>query len=241
MFNNHDISKLTAPKYRPLVRDYTCFLQTGLGHFGNKNLPADIRLQKLTLLEKALRRQTPFTDSLIYKLQKAFVAENLSVSLLLEPLTAWRYPAAGKYPTSGAQVSELLNRMLSPAARLILALDNENPATYLPLTTLFVLLCLQEMIQTDDIFLKKARISKKQLISRLNGLYKSACVLLSLVKNKRLKFQLALLLNTARLHTLKLKNNLHDRPAFLDYVLIFAYSVFQFLFIKRKSVNFKGI
>lgn len=84
-------------------------------------------------------------------------------------------------------------------------------------------------------------MSKRQKESRLKGLYKSASVLLQLIKNKRLKFKLALLLNTAKFQLSAFQNNKQQKLSFLDYTLIFLYSLWQFATIKRKSVNNKGI
>lgn len=240
MFDGCDISKLAADKYRFLLADYLLYIKLGWKHFGNKDLSSDIRLTKIRLLEKALRKPTP-VNGLIFRLQNAFVKENISLSILLEPLSAWRFLAEDKFPTSGSQLSEILNRLLSPAARLVLALDDENPCTYFPLTSLLVLLFMLELFKTSDIFQKKTKMNKKQKESQLSGLYKNSKVLLSLIKNKRLKFRLALLLNTACLHTDFFKNNKQHNSTFLDYFRIILYSVLQFLFIKRKSVENKGI
>ncbi len=241
MLNNYNIVKLTAKKYRPLIYDYLAFLQLGQHHFANRKITSDTRLEKLRLLEKILRRRSPFNSGLIFRLQQNFLKENISVTLLLEPLSAWRYTAADKMPDSGAQLSELLNRLLAPAARLFLVLDNENPCTYLPLTSLFIMLSLLEMCSKNSEYLTKAKMSKRQKESRLKGLYKSASVLLQLIKNKRLKFKLALLLNTAKFQLSAFQNNKQQKLSLLDYTLIFLYSLWQFATIKRKSVNNKGI
>lgn len=241
MFNNYDIAKLAAAKYQPLIGDYLAFLQLGQKHFGNPKVSSAARTEKLKLLEKALRRPSPFQNGLIARLQQNFLKENLSISLLLEPLSAWRYRAADKMPASGPQVSEILNHLLSPAARLFLVLDDENPSTYLPLTSLFIMLFLLEIFRDNPDYIKKAKMSKRQKESRLKGLHKSAAVLLQLVKSKRLKFRLALLLNTAEFQFKAFQNNKQQKPSLLDYTLIFLYSTAQFLFIKRKSVNNKGI
>lgn len=241
MLNNYNIVKLTAKKYRPLIYDYLAFLQLGQHHFANRKITSDTRLEKLRLLEKILHRRSPFNSGLIFRLQQNFLKENISVTLLLEPLSAWRYTAADKMPDSGAQLSELLNRLLAPAARLFLVLDNENPCTYLPLTSLFIMLSLLEMCGKNSEYLTKAKMSKRQKESRLKGLYKSASVLLQLIKNKRLKFKLALLLNTAKFQLSAFQNNKQQKLSILDYTLIFLYSLWQFATIKRKSVNNKGI
>ena len=62
-----------------------------------------------------------------------------------------------------------------------------------------------------------------------------------LIKNKRLKFKLALLLNTAKFQLSAFQNNKQQKLSILDYTLIFLYSLWQFATIKRKSVNNKGI
>lgn len=241
MFNGYDISGLSSTKYQTLIEQYVAYLHCGWRHFSDSDIPSAVRLEKISLLERALRKDIHLPQNLLFKLQQNFIKENVSISLLLEPLSAWHYLAADKTPTSAAQASELLNRLLAPAARLILVLDYENPSTYHPLTSLFILLFWQEMFENNSPFLKKIKLSKRQKENRLSGLYKNAFVILSLVKNKRLKFKLALLLNFARLHTENFKNNKHYSLAWLDYTRIFLYSLVQFLFIKRKSVNNKGI
>ena len=241
MLNGYNPDKLAAKEYQPLVADYLTFLETGRRHFSNSKIPTALRLEKLRLLEKALRKTCPLPQSLIAKLQQQFLQKNISISLLIEPLSVWRYIAADKTPTSGAQISEIFNRLMSPLARLILVSYDENPSTYLPLTSLFILLFLQENFEKNQDIIKKAKMSKRQKESRLKGLYKSAKVILSLVKSKRLKFMLALWLNKADLQTKQFINNKQHKPTFLDCTRIFLYSLWQFAVIKRKSVNNEGI
>lgn len=103
------------------------------------------------------------------------------------------------------------------------------------------MLFLLKIFKDNPDFIKKAKMSRRQKESRLKGLHKSASVLLQLVKSKRLKFRLALLLNTAKFQLVAFQNNKQQKPSFLDCSLIFLYSMAQFFFIKRKSVNNKGI
>ncbi len=241
MLNGNNPAELAAKEYRQLTAGYLAYLQLGKRHFSNPKISTAQRLEKLRLLEKALRKTCPLQQSLIFKLQQNFLKENISISLLLEPLSVWRYTAAGKTPTSGTQVSEILNRLMSPLARLILVSYDENPSTYLPLTSLFIILFLQENFEKNSDFIKKAKMSKRQKESRLKGLYKSAKVILSLVKSKRLKFKLAIWLNKANLQTKQFINNKQHKPTFLDCTWIFLYSLWQFAVIKRKSVSNRGI
>ena len=73
MLNNYNIVKLTAKKYRPLIYDYLAFLQLGQHHFANRKITSDTRLEKLRLLEKILRRRSPFNSGLIFRLQQNFL------------------------------------------------------------------------------------------------------------------------------------------------------------------------
>ena len=103
----------------------------------------EVKLKNLELLEKALRKDFPLKNSLIANLQNSFIKENLSLYLLLDMLYAWRYLARGVCPKSEEQLSELVNLSISTFARLIMALYDENPSTYFPLTSLFSVLFLR--------------------------------------------------------------------------------------------------
>ncbi len=241
MLNNHNIIKLARRKYRPLIIDYIKFLQMGWRDFGNVDISPEIRQEKLNLLDRALRKDCTLKTGLIYRLQQNFLQENLSISMLLEPLSAWRWLASGKKPDSELQAVEIINRMLAPLARLFLALEDENPSTYQPMTALLVLICWQEMLGENNDFLRSLKLKKKQKNNRLDGLYKTASVILRVIKSKRLKFRLAILLNTANIHSFLLKNNKQQKLSVLDYLRIFLYSTLQFLLVRKKTVDKKGI
>ena len=140
MFKQSLITDLVRPYQQPLVDLYIKYLKLGNEHFGQKGVSAEVKAEKIRLLERGIRRDFPQQDNIIARLQKQFVTENLSLYLLLDPLLAWRYTATGKRPTSETQVSDIIGYETSPLARLLMVLNNENPSTYLPMQSLLVLL-----------------------------------------------------------------------------------------------------
>ena len=241
MFKQSLITDLVRPYQQPLVDLYIKYLKIGNEHFGQKSVSAEVKAEKIRLLERGIRRDFPQQDNIIARLQKQFVTENLSLYLLLDPLLAWRYTATGKRPTSETQVSDIIGYETSPLARLLMVLNNENPSTYLPMQSLLALLVFSDMFQNKSPLLKAVKWSKKQRCSKLTGLLKNAGVLLSIVRSKRLKYKAAILLNTAAVLVEKYEKNQQMFLSVLDVLRIYLYSCSQFLFIRKQTVTKKGI
>ena len=237
MLNDFEPKTLVKKEHYQLIDDYFRFLNCGLGHYAKENAEKQVKKQKLELLEKALRKDFKLKNSLISRLQKAFLKENLSLYLLLDPMYAWRYLAEEKMPTSEAQLSEFINLFISPFARLIMALYDENPATYLPLSSFFSALLLTDLYDNKSPLIAKVKLSKRQRISKLKGLLKNAGVILSLVNSKRLKFKLALALNEAKILLKYQENNKQPKITLIDSTRVFLYSVWQFFSVKHKTLE----
>jgi len=241
MFKQPLITDLVKPQQQPLVDLYIKYLEIGNEHFGKKGISTEVKTEKLKLLEKGIRRDVPYADNIISRLQKQFVAENLSLYLLLDPLLAWRYAASGKQPTSESQVSDIIGYETSPLARLLMVLNNENPSTYLPMQSLLALLVFSDMFQNKSPLLKSVKWARRQRCSKLKGLLKSAAVLLPIVSSKRLKYKAAILFNTASILVDKYEKNQQITIEFLDVLRIYLYSIIQFLFIRKRTVTKRGI
>ena len=237
MLNNFDPKILVKKEHYELIADYFRYLETGLKHYAKENIETPIKKQKLELLEKALRKDYSQKNSLVSRLQQEFLQNNLSLYLLLDPLYAWRYLASGKVFSSEAQISEFSNLFLSPFARMIMALYDENPATYLPLSSLFSAFFLLDILQNNSPLKVKIKLSKRQKISKIRGLIKNAQIILSLVSSKRLKFKLALAVNQAKIKLKKAENNEQPKIGILDSFLIFLYSIWQFASVKHKTLE----
>ena len=234
------LQSLVSKKYRSLLLLYCDYLDLGWKHFYEKTQNVDVKLEKIRLLEKAVRQELPLKQTMLAQLQKQFVAENLSSSLLMEPLQSWKYLAMQPEATSNEQVSDIIGHIVSPLARLIMVLNNdESPSTYQPMQSLLALLFWQRLFATKSKLISKIKISAKRRQNKLFGFLKSSFVLLSIVQSKRLKWNLALLLNKLKL---LVENNKQEQFSFLDLMRIFLYSLFQFVVVrKRTTLSRKGI
>ena len=200
-----------------------------------------VKSEQIKLLERAIRKDFPLKDTLLGRLQKAFVAENLSLYLLLEPLQAWQWAAAiGKTETE-SRVSEIMGRLVSPAARLLMVLNDENPSTYLPMTSLLTAYRLAKELEHKSELLAKVKKTRRFWFGKLRGLLKNAFVILAVVRSKRLKFKLALELNALAIRIDKLQNNKQCKTEVLDRIKIFLYSCYQFIMIRRRTTQTKGV
>ena len=240
MIEFKQLFSLVDPKDRDLLEDYMSFLRLGEQHFLFSKTDSDLSTQQLQLLEKALRREFPFKKNLIARLQKAFVKNNLSSALLIDVLQGWRYASERKIDGE-RRFFEICGCMLAPLARLLMVLNGENPCTYLPMSSLLVCLYWMHLMENKVSLLQGVKLSKRNKINKLNGLIKNSKVILQVISSKKLKFKLAILLNTLQVKVQKIAENKHPRIGTLDGLKIFLYSTFQFFCIKRRTVCQRGI
>ena len=240
MISFASIASLVDKKNALLLHDYMLFLSLGEKHFLLKKTDTELCVEQLQLLEKAIRKEFKLKKNIIARLQRKFLQENLSLALLLDVLQGWRYGVQGNFAEEKC-FSEVSAHMLAPLSRLLMVLYDENPCTYLPMNSLLVCLYWIHLIETDANLIKKMRLSKRNKINKLNGLIKNSNVILQLVFSKKLKFQLAILLNTLQIKIRKIAENEQPRIGTLDAVKIFWYSTLQFLIVRRKTVCKKGM
>lgn len=233
--------KLLKPRYRPLWADYCRYLRLGQQHFFEVSKAAELKTEQIKLLERAIRKEFPVPNTLLKRLQRAFVEENLSLYLLLEPLQAWRRLALNRPTETEAQISEIITCLAAPAVRLLMVLNDENPSTYLPMTSLFSARYLLGELEYKSPLLAKVKKTRRFWYGKLRGLLKNAFVVLTVIKSKRLKFMLATELNRTALQADKAQNNKQQKIELLDRIKIFLYSCYQFVMIKRRTTETKGI
>ena len=235
------LQKILKEKYRPLWLDYCRYLRLGQQRFTLQRLSNAVRTEQIRLLESAIRKEFPLKQTLLARLQHKFVAENLSLYLLLEPLQAWQWYAGGKAVDTEAQISELISRIASPAARMLMVLNNENPSTYLPMTSLLSAMYLAAAVENKDEILQKLKKTRRFWCGKLRGLLKNAAILPAIVKSKRLKFLLAIQINTLAFKIDRLQNNKQRPTERLDRIKIFLYSIYQFITVRKRTTETKGI
>jgi len=235
------LNKLIPEKNILLLGLYLQYLDLGAKHFSRQNITPQTKLEQITLLEKAIRKDFPLQKNILARLQKMFVAENLSLYLLLDPLIAWRYLANGKSIKSEKQAADVVGYLASPLARMIMVLNNENPSTYLAMTSLLSLLYFQQIFADKSFIPYAVKWGNKRKTEYLRGLLKNATILLQIVQSKRLKFRLAILFNRLRLQINNRQNNKQAKMGLLDELRIFAYSIYQFVVIRHRTLSKKGI
>jgi hypothetical protein len=237
MFDDYKI--LLQPRYYALWQDYCHYLETGWRRFGGNLFDTPTKNEQLRLLETAVRKDFVLKNTLLSRLQKAFVVENLSLYLLLEPIQAWRYLSASKKADSESRIAEVVGKFTAPAARMLCVLNEETPSAYLPLTAMLSLdMFLNWNEWKSDLPKNFARSDKKQN-EKLVGLWKNAFVLLEIVNSKRLKFKLAGLLRRQQLNIQRRFNNKQPQIDFLDRIDIFLYSLYWFIIIPKRTLKQK--
>lgn len=239
MFDDYKI--LLQSRYHALWQDYCCYLESGWRRFCGKRFTLENKLEQLRLLETAVRKDFPLKNTLLSRLQKAFVAENLSLYLLLEPIQSWRYLATAKKTDSENRISEVVGKLVSPAARMLCVLNDETPSTYLPMTAMLSLELFLKWNLWKSGWHKTLGCSDKKWCEKLAGLWKNAFVLLEIVDSKRLKFKLAGLLRCQQLDIQRHSNNKQPHIDFLDRIDIFLYSVYWSITIRKRTIKQKEL
>lgn len=234
------LSQLLKPNHKALFYDYTALLDLAWKHYSNPEISPEIRIHKVYLLEKAIRCNKLASNKL-HTLCQNFITENLSISLLLDLLPLWHCLATNKLPQTETQFSKIISMQASPLARFILALHNESPSAYLPMTTLISALFILQMLYTHSPFLQKVKWSRKQKISKIRGLLINSAVILTIIHSKYLRLKLAILLNIVSHKTEKYAKNQQPNLTLLDEYRIFLYSLYQFATTKHRSVDKRGI
>ena len=229
------ILDLVRPKDRDFLRSYLQFWQLGWVHYSRQQISSEVKAEKLKLLEKAMRRGYAIKNTELSKIQKYFVEENISQSLLLDLLPAWRYLAQNKEVYNEMQISEILGYASSPVARLIMTLNDQDPATYLPMQSMFIsvlwIMVLEKSLNTGG----KIKMPLRQKMSKIRGGIKNASVLLQIVSSGRLKFKTCVLYNTLKIYMI----HKHTKLMILDDIKIILYSTIQFLWVKRRTTQIK--
>ena len=93
--------------------------------------------------------------------QKEFIARNLSLSLLLEPLDGFEWLSKNRYPLEFSAASPIWLQVISPFSRLVAVLNNQTPPFYQPFAALaFVYAAIYVLaVPSAAVALEGARVS----------------------------------------------------------------------------------
>lgn len=235
------LTSLLPTEKRELWQLYRQFIKVGNKNFCFEENREDIKKEKLRLLEKAIYRDYQTSLNVLARLKQKFKVEGLSESLLIDWLVVWKYTSALQPPLNEKRLSDIIGYAASPTARMIMALNNENPSVYLPFCSLVSAILFLQLTNERSPLLQGAKWSLKQRRSKLKGWLKNARVLLNVVGSRRLKFYLALLINRLNMYERAFQNNKQCKIGILDKVKIFLYSIWQFVMVRHKSFEIKGM
>ncbi len=96
-----------------------------------------IHEKSFNYLYRAVSERQWSEKNLLGFLQKEFIAKNLSLSLLLEPLDGFEWISKNLYPLELTEASPIGLQIISPLSRMVAVLNNQTPPFYQPFSNLF--------------------------------------------------------------------------------------------------------
>lgn len=191
-------------------------------------------------LYKAVSRHWSEKTLLGY-LQQQFIKENLSLSLLLEPIDGFDWLAKNRYPLNFSASSPIMLQIISPVARFVAALNNQHPPFYQPFSNLicaFLTLYLLNMPALEKI-LKDADITidKETLDKSLPLLFEETKKIFLVIKGFGFRFKIGFYLGLCQVLIQKNQKKIIKKIDFLDYFNSFLYGLWYIITIKGKSIR----
>lgn len=225
---------LVAPQYRTLLDLYVKWLSLlALRGFHQKN----ISKKTFNYLYRAVSRS--WSEKLLLgRLQSMFIKENLSLSLLLEPIDGFEWISKSRYPLNFSASSPILLQIIAPLARLIAALNGEHPPFYQPFSSLVCTYLSIYLINMPEFIkvLKASDISvnKKELQQSLPLRFVEAKQVLPTIQHISLKLKVSFYLRLCYV-LINLKAN--HKINFFNYVNVFLGGLWYTLTIKGKKIQ----
>lgn len=176
---------------------------------------------------------------LLGQLQKQFIARNLSLSLLLEPLDGFEWLSKNRYILTISKATPILLQIISPLARLIAILNNQRPPFYQPFASLifaYVVLYVLNSVELQKILAASSlQIHSEQLNKQLPLLLNEAKQVISVISGFRFKLKVAYFLGLCRCLIIKNASHTKNNINFLDSVNAFLYGLWYVLTIRDNS------
>lgn len=220
---------------RALLRRYTGYLalllRRGLGQKGRHP-------KSFNLLYRAVSRSWG-EKTLLGGLQKAFIARNVSLSLLLEPLDGFEWLSKNRYPLELSAASPIWLQIVSPLARLVAVLNNQQPPFYQPFADLAFIAAaryllaapeLSALLQKNGITVDEARLQKG-----LPLLQKESLQLLSVTSWGAFRLKISFFIGLGRVLSQTAPDNGWKKINFFAYVNAFLYGLWHTLTVNHKT------
>ena len=223
------IYKSVPKKHLNIVSDYVCFVELCLKLANNQKITESVKLKKFDLLHRQIFKNCSLKNNLICRLQKAFIAENISLSLLSDMINIVKQKASQNLFENTTFYNNYQQNFASNLARFIMVLNDLTPSVYIPLVS--VVLC--SIILADT--------TKNVSSERINGLLKDAKLLPLIVKNKGFRLKAWCFIEALEIFTYKHSKNLKLKISNFDLIKIFTCASFKWLFVRVKTLKSRGI
>lgn len=217
---NFPVGKFIRKVHRPIIMAYYKAAREADDVADSSSLSISDKERRLDILYKDFMSAN--SGSSAGELGKLFVSEQLDYRLYAELLEAFRKDIKGFVPEIWEQLLDYCHYSSAPVGRFILALHNQDPATYLPAEILCAVLQItnhlqdiksdacflrrcyipQEILQkyqvrVTDFCLNKSSEAVKSLILdlsvRLQAMLDDAKILISLITDRRLRCEVAVI------------------------------------------------
>ena len=234
-----DIYKfLVSPQYRELLLLYIKWVHLlALRGFHIKKVTPHTFNRLYRAVSRPLRE-----TFLLGRLQAMFIKENLSLSLLLEPLDGFDWLSKNRYPLTFSSSSPILLQIVAPITRLIAVLNGEHPPFYQPFSSLVCtylgiyvmhLPNLINILSCADI-----SVNKQELKQALPLSFVEAKQVLPTIRGIKFKLKVGFYL---RLCYVLIHQKAEHKINFLDYVNAFLGGLWYTLTIKGKNIKSRAI
>ena len=177
-------------------------------------------------------------NTLLGKLQHEFIVQNISLSILLEPIDGFHWFYKKLYEIDFTKAAPMLLQLLAPISRFVAILNNQKPPFYQPFSNLIFVYMSLYIIENQDLIklLKKSsiKINKQKLLSQLPLHFNEANQIISITKGTKFKLIVAFYLGLYKVLTKKNEKKI----SFLDYVNSILYGLYYIIISKD---NTKGL
>lgn len=224
------IYKSVPKKHLNIVYDYVCFVELCLKLANHKKISEPVKIKKFDLLYRQIFKNCALKNNLIYRLQNAFIAENISLSLLSDMINVIKPKVSQNFFENITFYNNYQQNFASNLARFIMVLNDLTPSVYIPLVSAVLCSIILDEAATSN-------ISSERII----GLLKDAKLLPLIVKNKVFRFKAWCFIEALEILTLKHSKKLKLKISKLDLIKIFTCASFKWLFVKVKTLKSRGI
>ena len=169
-------------------------------------------------------------------LQQEFIKENLSLSLLLEPLQGFEWLSKNRYPLTFTGSSPIMLQIVAPFARFVAALNNQHPPFYQPFANLvcaYLGIYLQAMPTLLNMLTVARFTINTNMPASLPLLLQEAKQILPVTYYLSFKLKIAFYLG---LCNILLQKKSSYKTNFLDYVNAILYGLWYIITIRGRAL-----